>query len=94
MIAAAASGSPTVRQIERIFAVVDRCLRKTFPTDYHKRCAYAALGVRALLDELGLAAAVVGGDSAAFIVARDNSRAGLAGFAFNADQSSHPRPHD
>lgn len=89
MTAVARSDAPTLRQVERVLAVVDRCLRKTFPTDYHKRCVYAAWGVQSLLNDLGYAPVAVGGDFAAFIVAQDNSRAGLAGFAFNAEQCSH-----
>lgn len=77
------------RKVERFLAIVERCLRKTFPEDYHKRCAYAAFGVRALLRKAGAGPVIVGGDFAAFIVARDNRRAGLAGFAFGQDQCSH-----
>lgn len=32
------------RQVERVLAVVERCLRKEFLDDFHKRCLYAALG--------------------------------------------------
>lgn len=79
----------SLRQLERILAIVDRCLRKTFPDDHHQRCAYAAFGVRELMRDAGAAPEIMGGDFVAFIVARDGGRAGMAGFAYGEDQCSH-----
>ena len=74
--------SLSLRQLERILATVDRCLKKTFPEDHHQRCAYAAFGVRELMRASGAAPEVMGGDFVAFIVARDNRRAGMPFAAF------------
>lgn len=79
----------TSRQRESILAIVDRCLRKRFPDDFHKRCAYGALGVHTLLRDAGVPSRLVGGDFIAFIVARDNRRAGLAGFGFAEEGCAH-----
>jgi len=82
-------GIVTSRQRESILAVVDRCLRKRFPDDFHKRCAYGALGVHTLLRDASVPSRLVGGDFVGFIVARDNSRAGLAGFGFAEEGCAH-----
>lgn len=31
--------------VARSFSVIDRALRRSFPTDYHKRSMYAAFGM-------------------------------------------------
>lgn len=77
------------RQLERVLAVVERSLRKQFPDDFHKRCVYAALGIHTLLRDAGVAAELTGGDVLAFVVAQDNSRAGMQGFGFGKEQCSH-----
>jgi hypothetical protein len=76
-------------KIAQVLSVVVRSLRKEFPEDFYKRCAYAALGTRALLSELGINAEIVGGDFVAFVVATDNSRGGLQGFGGGQAYSSH-----
>lgn len=81
--------SLSLRQLERILAIVDRCLKKTFPEDHHQRCAYAAFGVRELMRASGAAPEVMGGDFVAFTVARDSRRAGMSGFAYGEGQCSH-----
>lgn len=50
---------------------------------------YAAFGLRALLRLAGHEALIIGGDFAAFIVARTMGRAGLKGFGFAADGPAH-----
>lgn len=75
--------------ITRVFVVVDRALRATFPADYDKRCMYAAFAIRDLLRSQGLSATIVGGEFAAFVVSTDERRAGLQGFGSNLDSLSH-----
>jgi hypothetical protein len=78
-----------LRQLERILTVVDRTLRKEFPSDFHKRCAYAAIGTRRLLQAAGVDAELIGGDFLAFVVSQDGNRAGIQGFGGGEQQCSH-----
>jgi hypothetical protein len=78
-----------IRKIERVMAAVDRTLRRQFPEDYFKRCAYSAFGIHALLLDAGVEAQIVGGDFGAFIVSPDNRRAAVQGFGFGEEQCSH-----
>jgi hypothetical protein len=66
--------------IPRIFTVVDRTLRKQFPSDYDKRCLYIAFATSALLNELDIESHIVGGDFLSFVVSTSGQRAGLQGF--------------
>jgi len=75
--------------IVRIFAVVDRALRREFPDDYDKRCMYAASATCLLLQETGHEAHIYGGDVVAFVVSKAGDRAGLQGFGGGTNQSSH-----
>lgn len=71
---------PQVERIAHILAVVLGCLHDHFPRDYFRRCAFAALGIRALLNEGGSASRVVGGRFTALVVARFGARYALQGF--------------
>jgi hypothetical protein len=77
------------RQLERILTVVERTLRKTFPDDCQKRCAYSAFGIRSLLQDGGVEATLIGGDFAAFVMSLKGEKAGVQGFGFGEDQCSH-----
>lgn len=77
------------RELERILTNVADALHAEFPDDFHKRCPYAAWGVRSLLSDAGMQAEIVGGDFVAFVVSRDGARAGMHGFAHSKDQCSH-----
>jgi hypothetical protein len=79
----------SLRQVERVLTVVNRTMRREFPSDFDSRCAYAAFAIRALLNEMGYKAQVVGGDFVAFVVSTDGQRAGLQGFGFGQDQCAH-----
>lgn len=78
-----------LRQLERILTVVERTLRKTFPDDCQKRCAYSAFGIHALLKDAGVEATLIGGDFAAFVMSLDGAQASVQGFGFGEDQCSH-----
>lgn len=78
-----------LRQLERILTVVERTLRKTFPYDCQKRCAYSAFGIRSLLQDAGVEATLIGGDFAAFVMSLKGEKAGVQGFGFGEDQCSH-----
>jgi hypothetical protein len=78
-----------LRQLERILTVVERTLRKSFPDDYHKRCAYSAFGIYTLLKDADVPAHLVGGDFVAFVMSLDGQRAAVQGFGFGEDQPSH-----
>lgn len=78
-----------IRRIETCLAIVERTLRRTFPQDFYKRCAYAAYGTATLMRDHGVCAEIVGGDFAAFIMSTDHRRAGMQGFAFGESQCSH-----
>lgn len=76
-------------QILRLLTTVVRSLRKEFPTDFYKRCSYAAFATRALLLDAGVEGEIIGGDFVAFIVSKDGARAGMQGFGFGKEQCSH-----
>ncbi|MGY6161856.1 hypothetical protein [Paraburkholderia strydomiana] len=78
-----------LRELEPILAIVADALRQQFPDDFHKRCPYAAWGVRSLLSDAGIQAEIVGGDFVAFVISNDGIRAGMHGFAHSKDQCSH-----
>jgi len=78
-----------LRQLERILAIVERTLRKTFPDDCQKRCAYSAFGIHTLLKDAGVEATLIGGDFAAFVMSLNGGQAGVQGFGFGEDQCSH-----
>jgi hypothetical protein len=76
-------------QTIRLLGVVVRSLRKEFPDDFYKRCYYAAFAMRALLQDAGVEAEIVGGDFVAFIICSNGARAGMQGFGFGEGQCSH-----
>lgn len=76
-------------QILRLLTTVVRSIRKEFPTDFYKRCSYAAFATRALLLDAGVESEIVGGDFMAFIVSKNGARAGMQGFGFGKEQCSH-----
>lgn len=82
------SEHPLVR-IERALAVVEVCLCETFPVDFHRRCAFAAHGLRALLRDDDLDAQLVGGKFAAFVMTPDGKRLAVQGF----EKARDPAPH-
>lgn len=75
--------------VVRSFSVVDRALRRSFPTDYHKRCMYAAFGMQMLLSDYGHEASIQGGDAVTFMVSRSGQQAGMQGFANAAEGHAH-----
>lgn len=75
--------------VEQVLAVVEALLCETFPDDFHRRCAFSAFAVRALLRDAGVDAVLVGGQFAAFVMTPDHGRLAVQGF-----RSSHdPHPH-
>lgn len=66
--------------ISRVMAVVDTSLREFFPSDYHSRCMYAAIGLAALLEEEGVSSQVVGGDFLCAVISKDGKRRNLQGY--------------
>ncbi|WP_117195579.1 hypothetical protein [Rhizobium terrae] len=77
------------KAVARSFSVVDRALRRSFPTDYHKRCMYAAFGMQTLLSDYGHEASIQGGDAVTFMVSRSGQQAGMQGFANAAEGHAH-----
>ncbi|WP_233331075.1 hypothetical protein [Pseudomonas nitroreducens] len=75
--------------VERVFCVVDRCLRNQFPDDYYKRCMYASFGVHRLLQALGYSPVIVGGNFGAFVVSRDQRKASIQGYSSDSGDHSH-----
>lgn len=75
--------------VERIFCVVDRCLKSQFPDDYYKRCLYASFGIHSLLQAMGYSPAVVGGNFLAFVVSRDQRQASMQGYGSESGEHSH-----
>lgn len=73
-------GQPDDRRLERVLACVVHCLRETFPQDFHRRCAFSARAVLALLEGEGVEAQAVGGRFAALVVADSGERYALQGF--------------
>jgi hypothetical protein len=88
MTMSSATAGPTV-QTERLLAVVEAALCEMFPADFFRRCAFAAFGMRALLQDAGIEAHVVGGQFAAFVMTPDGSRMAVQGF----DRGTEPYPH-
>ncbi len=75
--------------IKRALGVVEYCLCESFPRDFFRRCAFAAFGVRALLQDSGINAVMVGGQFAALVVASDRSRLAVQGFRSGREQYPH-----
>jgi len=77
-------------KIDDLFATIDWCLRKTFPTDYDSRCLYTACAIYSILKKEGVSSIIVGGNVAAFTMSIDGLQASIEGFAgSNSDQPSH-----
>ena len=75
--------------VEHVLAVVEALLCETFPDDFYRRCAFSAFGTRALLQDAGCDAVLVGGQFAAFVMTPDGSHLAVQGF-----KSGHePHPH-
>lgn len=77
------------RDIERLLCIIDDVLRSVFPSDYTKRCAYAAMAVKTALEDAGYPASIVAGDFCALVVKSDGSNASWRGYGFGSDQESH-----
>ena len=77
------------KTIQRTVHVVDRCLRKTFPTDYDARCLYAARAIEALLNDNGIIANMCGGNVAMMMVSSNLKQVGFQGFAGASETPSH-----
>ncbi|MHC2483456.1 hypothetical protein [Rhizobium leguminosarum] len=77
------------KAVARSFSVVDRALRRSFPTDYYKRCMYTAFGMQTLLSDYGHEASIQGGDAVTFMVSRSGQQAGMQGFANAAEGHAH-----
>lgn len=77
------------QMLEKILCVVDRTLRNEFPEDFHKRCMYAAFGVRELLRNLDCSPVVVGGDFMAFVLSKDKRQASIQGYSSLGRSSEH-----
>lgn len=60
--------------------VTDAALRAVFPSDFHKRCMYAAFAIASLLEDAGLDAQVAGGDFLCAVVSTDGRQLSLQGF--------------
>lgn len=97
-LAGASGGTPSLRMREnaerldaigRVLAIVAHCLRETFPDDFYRRCAFCTFASRALLQDFGIEATIVGGQFAALVLAADGSRIALQGF----DGGTEPFPH-
>lgn len=72
-----------------MLAVLESCLCELFPSDFYRRCAFAAFGMVALLNDAGISASIIGGQFAAFVMAPDGSRMAVQGF----DRGQEPFPH-
>lgn len=75
--------------VERVLAVVEARLRESFPDDFHRRCAFSAFAIRALLRDQGIDAVLVGGKFATFVMTPDQSRMAVQGFR----SGKEPHPH-
>lgn len=75
--------------IERVLAIVEYCLCESFPRDFFRRCAFAAFGVRALLQDEGIEAVMTGGQFAALVVESNGAKVAVQGFAGGADLYPH-----
>lgn len=67
-------------ETRRALRVVDKALRDFFPHDFHKRCMYAAFGIRDVLRDRGIVAEIVGGDFRCFMLSRDRKLPTIEGF--------------
>jgi hypothetical protein len=76
-------------QVERLIAVVEYCLCEMFPADFFRRCAFTAFVLRALLQDRGIEATMIGGQFAAFVMTPDGARMAVQGF----DRGPEPYPH-
>ncbi|WP_150141402.1 hypothetical protein [Candidatus Enterovibrio escicola] len=77
-------------KIDDLFASVDWCLKKTFPSDYDERCLYTACAIYTILKEEGIRSTIIGGNVGAFTMSTDGCQASVEGFAGSSnDQPSH-----
>lgn len=76
-------------QIECAMAVVEACLCEIFPRDFFRRCAFAAFGMRALLNDRGIDAVIVGGHFAALVITADQRRLAVQGFKSGRELYPH-----
>lgn len=76
-------------RIDAILAIVEACLCDSFPNDFFRRCAFAAFGVRALLQDLGIDAVIVGGQFAALVITPDQARIAVQGFRSGRELFPH-----
>lgn len=74
---------------ERMMAIVEAMLREMFPDDFFRRCAFAAFGLRALIEDGGVEARLVGGQFGAFVMTPDRRRLAVQGFGSGPE----PFPH-
>ncbi|AWH87997.1 hypothetical protein [Limnobaculum parvum] len=68
-------------KIENLFAVIDWCIKNSFPEDYDARCLYSACAIHAILISKGVKAVIVGGNMGAFTLSADGRKALLEGFS-------------
>lgn len=78
-----------VDRLGRTLAIVLDCLREAFPQDFHRRCAYSARAIVALLGREGVTARAVGGRFTALAVGTYGERLALQGF----EAGPEPFPH-
>lgn len=75
--------------IERVFCVVERCLKIQFPDDYYKRCLYASFGIHSLLENLRHTPEIIGGNFGAFVRCKDQRTGAFQGYTSDSDEHPH-----
>lgn len=81
--------SPDTFEIDELLAIVEACLCELFPHDFFRRCAFAAFGLRALLQDAGIDGVIVGGQFAALVVALDETRIAMQGIPCGPEVYPH-----
>ena len=72
-----------------MLAIVEACLCESFPHDFFRRCAFAAFGLGALLQDAEIDAVIVGGQFAALVVTPDQERMAVQGFESGRELYPH-----
>lgn len=75
--------------ITRAAYVADRALRTTFPTDFDKRCLYAAFGLHSSVQQMGCRSNIVAGDFLALCVAKNRAGYSLQGYQRSEGHFAH-----
>ncbi|WP_373226265.1 hypothetical protein [Enterobacter cloacae complex sp. ESBL7] len=75
-------------KIEEVFAIIDWCMKKSFPDDYDARCLYSACAIHSIFVNQGIKSSIIGGNLGALTLSIDGNKALIEGFG--GGDETHP----